>query len=51
VPQEATLFRGTIRSNLDPFHEYDDAQVWAALDKAQLAHTLVTSLDDPVAGA
>lgn len=49
VPQEAVLFKGTIRSNLDPFGDYDDAALWRALDKAQLKGRVVRSLDDAVA--
>lgn len=49
VPQESILFKGTIRSNLDPFGEYDDAALWAALDKAQLKGRVVRSLADAVA--
>ena len=37
IPQEPTLFSGTVRSNLDPFDEHSDADVWRALAKAQLA--------------
>ncbi|EXJ96379.1 hypothetical protein A1O1_01505 [Capronia coronata CBS 617.96] len=36
IPQDPTLFRGTIRSNLDPFNEHDDLELWAALRKAYL---------------
>jgi len=36
IPQDPTLFRGTIRSNLDPFHEHTDMELWAALRKADL---------------
>jgi ATP-binding cassette subfamily C (CFTR/MRP) protein 1 len=36
IPQEPVLFQGTIRSNLDPFDEYTDADVWRALEKAHL---------------
>ncbi|OCT54510.1 Oligomycin resistance ATP-dependent permease [Cladophialophora carrionii] len=36
IPQDPTLFRGTIRSNLDPFHEHSDMELWAALRKADL---------------
>jgi len=36
VPQEPTLFSGSIAQNLDPFGkpENDDARLWAALDAA-----------------
>jgi ATP-binding cassette subfamily C (CFTR/MRP) protein 1 len=36
IPQEPILFQGTIRSNLDPFNEYDDHQVWKALEKSHM---------------
>ncbi|KAJ3012098.1 UNVERIFIED_CONTAM: hypothetical protein HDU68_001384 [Siphonaria sp. JEL0065] len=31
IPQDPVLFDGTIRSNLDPFDEYDDNALWACL--------------------
>ncbi|GIJ82162.1 hypothetical protein Asppvi_000667 [Aspergillus pseudoviridinutans] len=36
IPQDPTLFRGTIRSNLDPFNEHTDLELWAALRMAHL---------------
>ncbi|KAJ8445566.1 hypothetical protein Cgig2_012454 [Carnegiea gigantea] len=36
IPQDPTMFEGTIRSNLDPLEEYSDEQIWDALDKCQL---------------
>ncbi|KAL4618721.1 hypothetical protein ACB092_06G031300 [Castanea dentata] len=36
IPQEPTMFEGTIRSNLDPLDEHTDGQIWEALDKCQL---------------
>jgi ATP-binding cassette, subfamily C (CFTR/MRP), member 1 len=36
MPQDATLFRGTIRSNLDPLGEYSDLELWDALRKSAL---------------
>ncbi|KAL6250213.1 ATP-binding cassette transporter yor1 [Rhinocladiella similis] len=36
IPQDPTLFRGTVRSNLDPFNEHTDLDLWAALRKADL---------------
>jgi ATP-binding cassette subfamily C (CFTR/MRP) protein 1 len=36
IPQDPTLFRGTIRSNLDPFHEHSDLELWSALRQADL---------------
>ncbi|KAG0687309.1 hypothetical protein C6P40_002536 [Pichia californica] len=31
IPQDPVLFYGNIRSNLDPFNEYDDDQLWDSL--------------------
>jgi ABC-type multidrug transport system fused ATPase/permease subunit len=36
IPQDPTMFEGTMRSNLDPLEEYTDDQIWEALDKCQL---------------
>jgi len=36
IPQDPTLFRGTIRSNLDPFDEHTDLELWSALRQADL---------------
>jgi ATP-binding cassette subfamily C (CFTR/MRP) protein 1 len=36
IPQDPTLFRGTVRSNLDPFHEHSDLELWSALRQADL---------------
>ncbi|KAJ6437930.1 ATP-dependent bile acid permease [Purpureocillium lavendulum] len=36
VPQDPTLFMGTIRTNLDPFDQYTDKQMFEALRLVQL---------------
>ncbi|GLT55634.1 hypothetical protein SLA2020_287380 [Shorea laevis] len=36
IPQDPTMFEGTVRSNLDPLEEYTDEQIWEVLDKCQL---------------
>ncbi|XP_047164975.1 ABC transporter C family member 3-like [Vigna umbellata] len=36
IPQEPTMFAGTVRSNLDPLEEYTDEQIWQALEMCQL---------------
>lgn len=36
IPQDPTLFRGTVRSNLDPFHEHTDLELWSALRQSNL---------------
>eukprot|EP00123_Amoebidium_parasiticum_P018424 comp24199_c0_seq1/m.44437 comp24199_c0_seq1/g.44437 ORF comp24199_c0_seq1/g.44437 comp24199_c0_seq1/m.44437 type:complete len:1466 (-) comp24199_c0_seq1:528-4925(-) len=37
IPQDPVLFSGTIRSNLDPFGQYDDHALWSVLDQCHLA--------------
>lgn len=32
IPQDPILFSGTMRTNLDPNDEYDDANLWSALE-------------------
>ncbi|KAI8925342.1 P-loop containing nucleoside triphosphate hydrolase protein [Entophlyctis helioformis] len=51
IPQEPVLFSGTIRSNLDPFQQYDDAALWEALERADLKTSIAQlpeGLDAPV---
>ncbi|KAJ4976951.1 hypothetical protein NE237_002057 [Protea cynaroides] len=36
IPQDPTMFEGTVRNNLDPLEEYTDEQIWEALDRCQL---------------
>ena len=36
IPQSPALFSGTIRSNVDPFDDYTDEQIWAALDRCEM---------------
>mmetsp|Transcript_18363 Transcript_18363/g.52566 ORF Transcript_18363/g.52566 Transcript_18363/m.52566 type:complete len:1618 (-) Transcript_18363:50-4903(-) len=47
VPQDATIFEGSWRQNVDPFQEYPDGRVWDALRCAHLlAH--VRALPDGI---
>lgn len=51
IPQDPALFKGTIRTNLDPFHEHGDDELWAALGQADLVDEQNqggVSLDTPV---
>ncbi|XP_042503356.1 ABC transporter C family member 3-like isoform X1 [Macadamia integrifolia] len=36
IPQDPTMFEGTLRSNLDPLENYTDEQIWEALDRCRL---------------
>ena len=36
IPQDAALFEGTVRDNLDPRHVHDDTELWSVLDHARL---------------
>ncbi|XP_059609695.1 probable multidrug resistance-associated protein lethal(2)03659 [Phlebotomus argentipes] len=36
IPQDPVLFSGTLRSNLDPFGEYSDDDLWQALNEVEL---------------
>uniref|UniRef100_A0A0D9Y3Y4 ABC transporter C family member 13 n=1 Tax=Oryza glumipatula TaxID=40148 RepID=A0A0D9Y3Y4_9ORYZ len=51
IPQEPTMFEGTVRTNLDPIGEYTDSQIWEALDRCQLGDEVRRKelrLDSPV---
>lgn len=37
IPQESILFSGTMRDNLDPFHEKSDDELWSALDQVSFS--------------
>ncbi|KAL0756460.1 hypothetical protein Bca101_094128 [Brassica carinata] len=36
IPQDPTLFNGTVRYNLDPLCQHTDAEIWEVLGKCQL---------------
>ena len=44
IPQDPTLFTGTLRFNLDPFNKYLDNEIWTSLELAHLK-SFVQSLD------
>lgn len=52
IPQEPVLFRGTVRTNLDPLNQYTDLEIWETLEKCQLGKVirrLPLQLESPVA--
>lgn len=48
IPQDPVLFSGSIRRNLDPFHLYDDMQLFTALTDANLQKLVESGLDAQV---
>jgi ABC-type multidrug transport system fused ATPase/permease subunit len=47
IPQDPVLFSGTVRSNLDPFDQFSDDQIWTSIKRASLSNA-VTALDEKV---
>ena len=45
LPQEPVLFSISLRKNLDPMQQFDDASLWAALNDVEL-NNIFTSLDN-----
>ncbi|KAL7749705.1 Canalicular multispecific organic anion transporter 2 [Sorochytrium milnesiophthora] len=42
IPQDPMLFQGTLRENLDPHNQHDDAALWRALEQAGLKETMAS---------
>jgi ATP-binding cassette, subfamily C (CFTR/MRP), member 1 len=40
VPQSPDLFEGTMRENIDPVGEYQDANIWEAIEQVYLSPTI-----------
>ncbi|KAJ2058589.1 ABC transporter C member 13 [Coemansia sp. S146] len=40
IPQESTMFSGTVRRNLDPLHEFTIEDMWAAMIKCGVAELI-----------
>nr|GLL30133.1 ABC transporter C family member 2-like isoform X2 [Ipomoea trifida] len=40
IPQSPVLFSGSVRFNLDPFNEHNDADLWEALERAHLKEVI-----------
>jgi ABC-type protease/lipase transport system fused ATPase/permease subunit len=52
VPQDPHLFSGSIRANIDPWEEYDDATLWEVLERCYVADAVraIGGLDSIVLG-
>ncbi|KAK6135220.1 hypothetical protein DH2020_031028 [Rehmannia glutinosa] len=51
IPQDPTLFTGTVRYNLDPLGQHNDKEIWEVLGKCQLKEAVEEKeegLDSPV---
>ena len=51
IPQEPTLFSGTLKRNLDPLNEKTDEEIWSALEMVSLRGAIERKpeqLDAPV---
>ena len=42
IPQDSTIFSGTVRSNLDPFNQHTDDALWRSLERVSLVDTVRT---------
>ncbi|KAF2259014.1 P-loop containing nucleoside triphosphate hydrolase protein [Lojkania enalia] len=55
IPQDPTLFQGSVRDNLDPYNQHSDNELWRALQQAGLVssggqkHAYPVQLDSVVA--
>ncbi|XP_046560393.1 multidrug resistance-associated protein 1-like [Haliotis rubra] len=45
LPQDPVIFTGSLRSNLDPFSEYSDKELWTVLEQAHLKQFILTFPD------
>ncbi|KAL1513291.1 hypothetical protein ABEB36_002715 [Hypothenemus hampei] len=47
IPQDPILFKGSIRSNIDPLNRYSDTEIWSAIEKVQMKRSII-SLDQSI---
>ncbi|XP_048326439.2 ABC transporter C family member 10-like [Ziziphus jujuba] len=45
IPQDPTLFNGTVRFNLDPLSQHSDQEIWEVLGKCQLGEAVQEKKD------
>lgn len=46
IPQDATMFGGTLRTNLSPFGEHSDKELWDSLEAAGLKKHVSENMED-----
>ena len=46
IPQDPTLFKGSLRYNLDPFNKESDERIEALIKRAGLEHLLTKSVEE-----
>jgi len=46
VSQDPVLFNNTLRFNLDPFDEYEDAQIWEVLESCSLKQLVLDTMPE-----
>lgn len=45
VPQDATLFSGSLRMNIDPTSKFSDSQIWTVLEKIKMKNFVEESVE------
>jgi ABC-type multidrug transport system fused ATPase/permease subunit len=51
IPQDPTLFTGTVRTNLDPIGKFEDEQLWEVIESVNLKEQILemeAGLDSPI---